>query len=209
MTSTGATQYFDTLMVNRQRLLWAVATRRQLERWEPYVAAAVLRGYERRQLDGADIWLAQIEHHFALIAARNLLRALDLEPATRVVIDSTLRDELIEGRDLHEHWVENLPVFNVRPRQVQPGYPSGRDFAKRHPDRGPYSSLRWSSKTGARLMPNVSAPALHQLLDEVEAEVLADDAALARFVPPRAPSPWLRRDEEWWPQPSPRHDEPG
>ena len=36
-------EYFDERMVNRERLLWAIATRRQLERWEPYVAAAVLR----------------------------------------------------------------------------------------------------------------------------------------------------------------------
>jgi hypothetical protein len=201
MSSTGPTPYFDTLMLNRQRLLWAVASRLQLERWEPYVAADVLRGYEHRQLDDADIWLAQIEHHFALIAARNLLRALDLEPASSVVIDSTMRSELIEGRDLHEHWVENLPVFNITPRQTQPGYRSGRDFAKRHPTRGPYDWLSWSNKTGARLMPNVPASALHKVLDDVEAEVIADDAALARFIPPRAPSPWLRRDDEWWPDP--------
>jgi hypothetical protein len=89
MSSTGPTPCFNTLMLNRQRLLWTVATRRQLERWEPYVAADVLRGYEHRQLDDVDIWLAQIEHHFALVAARNLLRALDLEPVTRVVIDPT------------------------------------------------------------------------------------------------------------------------
>jgi hypothetical protein len=33
------TDYFNEGMVNRQRLLWAIATRRQLERWEPLVAA--------------------------------------------------------------------------------------------------------------------------------------------------------------------------
>ena len=51
-------------------------------------------------------------------------------------------------------------------------------------------------------MPNVPAPALHKVLDAVEAEVLADDASLARFIPSRAPSPWLRRDDEWWPNPA-------
>lgn len=187
-------------MVNRQRLLWMIATRRQLERWEPYVAASVRRGMEGRQLDSAEIWSAEIEHHFALIAARHLLQALELKPATRVSIDSTLRAELIEGRDLHEHWPDNLPVFNVTPRVEQPPRRSGRAFAERNPDRGPYWWLGWSSKTGAQLLPNVSAPALHQVLDEVEAEVLADDAALTRFVPPRAPSPWLQQDGEWWPK---------
>jgi hypothetical protein len=65
----------------------------------------------------------------------------------------------------------------------------------------PYDWLSWSNKTGARLLPNVSAPALHNVLDEVEAEVFADDAALSPFVPPRVPSPWLQQDGEWWPKP--------
>jgi hypothetical protein len=193
-------EYFDQGMVNRQRLLWTIATRLQLERWEPYVAAGVLRGFERRQLDSADIWAAQIEHHFALIAARNLLHALDLEPLTQVVIDQTLRAELIEGRDLLEHWRENLPVFNVRPRVEQPAHRSGRDFAERNPDRGPYWWLGWSSKAGAKLLPNVPAPALRAVLDDVEAEVLASDPALGRFVPERAPSPWIHEDGKWWPK---------
>ena len=42
MTSPLADEYFDQTMLNRQRLLWAVATRRQLERWEPLVAGAVV-----------------------------------------------------------------------------------------------------------------------------------------------------------------------
>jgi hypothetical protein len=95
-------------------------------------------------------------------------------------------------------------VFNVSPRVEQPPRRSGRNFAERNPDRGPYWWLGWSNKTGAQLLPNVSAPALHQLLDEVEAEVLANDAELTRFVPPRAPSPWLQQDGEWWPDSS--HD---
>lgn len=194
-------EYFDELMVNRQRLVWTIATRRQLERWEPFVAAGVLRGMDSRQLDPADIWSAEIEHHFALVAARHLLRALELEPVSKVSVDSTLRAELIEGRDLHEHWTDNLPVFNVTPRAEHPPRRSGRDFAERNPDRGPYGWLGWSSKAGAQLLPNVPAPALHQVLDAVEAEVLADDAALSRFVPPRAPSPWLHQDGEWWPKP--------
>src|SRR4051794_39310195 len=103
-------------MLNRERLAWAVATRRQLDRWEPLVAENVRRSFEDRQLDDADIWAAQVEHHFALIAARHLLQALDLEPRSGVAVDPTVRAELKEGRDLHEHWDENLPIFNVSPR---------------------------------------------------------------------------------------------
>jgi hypothetical protein len=183
--------YFDGTMVNRQRLLWTVATRRQLERWERIVADVVLESLADRQADGADVWSAEIERHFALVAARNLLRALELDPPSKVAITPTVRDELREGRDLHEHWPDNLPVFNVRPRVAQPPCPSGQAFAARNPDGSPYGRLEWGNKTGARLLPNVSASTLHRVLDEVEAEVLADDASLAEYVPARAPSPWL------------------
>jgi hypothetical protein len=193
--------YFDERMVNRQRLLWTVATRRQLERWEPYVAKGVRLGFSNRQLDGMEIWLAAIEHHFALIAARHVIRALALPPPSAVEVDEKFRSELIEGRDLHEHWEDNLPVFNITPRRMEPPRRSGRDFAARNPRRGPYSWLGWSNQEGANLLPNVAAPALHQLLDAVQAEVLASDATLGRFVPPRAPSPWLFENGEWWPKP--------
>jgi hypothetical protein len=189
--------YFDDGMVNRQRLLWTIATRRQLERWEPIVAAVVR---DDREPEGADVWSGEIEHHFALVAARNLLRALDLAPAASVSVDPTLRAELTEGRDLLEHWPENLPVFMVTPRSAQPPRSSGKDFAARNPKRGPYWWLGWSNKTGAQLLPHVSAPALHELLDAVQAEVLMNDDALRRYVPPRAPSPWLHENGEWWPK---------
>src|SRR5206468_12653296 len=116
---------------------WAFATRRQLERWEPIVAAFVREGLAGRQLEGAAVWSAAIEHHFALVAARNLLRALELPPASGVSVDPTMRAELTEGRDLHEHWPENMPVFNVTPRVAQPQYRSGKDFAARNPAEGP------------------------------------------------------------------------
>jgi hypothetical protein len=201
-----ADDYFDLQMVNRSRLLWAVATRRQLERWEPYVAAHTYARYGRRRVRDADIWLAQIEHHFALIAARNLIRVLELEPVSSVPLDPVVRAELIEGRDLHEHWIENLPVFNIKPSPRDPPRRSGKDFAARNPGRGPYWWLGWNNKKGAMLMPNVPAPVLHDLIDGVEAEVLATGESLARFIPPRAASPWTRERGEWWPVAEP---EPG
>jgi hypothetical protein len=77
----------------------------------------------------------------------------------------------------------------------------GAVFADRNPDRSPYWWLDWRVKTGARLMPNVPAPALHDLLDAVEAEVLSDDPGLGDCVPPRAASPWVHKDGVWWPKP--------
>ena len=186
-------------MVNRERLVWTVATRRQLERWEPLVALSVRRSFDDQQLEKADIWAAEIEHHFLLIAGRHLLQALDLDPMSNVSVDPTLRNELKEGRDLHEHWFDNLPVFNVRPRVQQPPRKSGRDFAARNPERGPYWWLGWNSKTGPKILPHVHAPELHRVLDDVEAEVLTDDPTLSQYVPPRAPSPWRLENGNWWP----------
>jgi hypothetical protein len=197
-----ADDYFNDTMLNRQRLLWTVATRRQLERWEPMVAAWVLESLGGPPFSGADIWAAEIEHHFTLIAARNLMRALELSPPSSVPVDATLRSELIEGRDLNEHWPDNMPVFNITPRPAQPKYRSGKDFAKRNPKSGPYDWLSWSNKTGARLLPNVTAQALHEVLEAVEAEVLAADATLSEYVPPPAPSPWHYENCEWWPKPA-------
>ncbi|MDX6516442.1 MAG: hypothetical protein QOH73_2108 [Gaiellaceae bacterium] len=191
--------YFDARMVNRSRLLWAVATRRQLDRWEPYVAESAIRSYQQGELDSADIWAAELEHHFTLIAARHLMRALELKPVAAVAVDPTMRAELIEGRDLHEHWVDNLPVFNVTPRPAQPPRRSGRDFAARNPDHSPYWWLGWSGAGGAMLLPNVPAPALRRLLDDIEAEVLTADPSFATFVPPLIPSRWFEEDGHWWP----------
>jgi hypothetical protein len=193
--------YFGETMVNRQRLLWAVATRRQLERWEPIVAGIVRDGFAERPPDGADVWAAEIERHFTLVAARNLFRALDLPPASGVSVDPTVRAELIEGRNLNEHWRENMPIFNVRPRPAEAKHDSGKRFAARNPDRRPYSQFSWTNKAGALLLPNVPAKSVHELLDAVEAEVLAKDASLGEYIPPRVPSPWLHHENEWWPRP--------
>ncbi len=194
-------EYFDEQTIQLQRLHWAIATRRQLERWEPLVATAVRDSYSGRETEGALFWTAASERHFALIAARNLLRALDLDPANSVPVDPTLRTELIEGRDLLEHWRENMPVFRVRPRVDEPRHRSGKKFAERNPAAGPYSWLAWYSKTGPRLLPHVTAFALHDLLDAVEADVLAKNPELRSFVPPRAPSPWIQERGIWWPRP--------
>ena len=50
------TDYFNEGMVNRQRLLWAIATRRQLERWEPLVAAILNEDLAGRPLNGGTWW---------------------------------------------------------------------------------------------------------------------------------------------------------
>jgi hypothetical protein len=195
--------YFNANMVNRQRLLWAIATRRQLERWEPLVAANMRSEMGGPPFADSDIWTAEIEHHLTLIAAHHLLVALDLDPASDVPIDPTLRAELKEGRHLHEHWTENMPVFHTASprRPPKPPRQSGKDFAARNPRHGPYWWLGWTNKTGPYLLPHAPSAELHRILDAVEAEVLAAKPELRRFLPPRAPSHWVQVDGEWWPTP--------
>lgn len=161
--------YFDGLMPERQALLWAVAVRRQLDRWEPLVALHLdgdLKPPSRRSITSEEMWRGEVEHHFLLIAAANLLHAIPLlsEPP---VIDPTVRAELKEVRDLLEHWTDNMPVFNVRPRTSQPPRTSGRSFAARNPVKGPYGWWNWSSKDGPRVTPHVTAQDLRALADSV------------------------------------------
>jgi hypothetical protein len=195
--------YFNERMVNRQLLIWAIATRRQIERWEPLVAANLRAQYVGAPpFPDAFIWEAATEHHFLQIAARNLIRAIDLATPT-VPIEPKIRAELIEGRNLHEHWVDNLPVLSVTPRAEQPKHRSGKAFAARNPGRGPYWWLGWTNTEGPMILPNVPAQAVHELVDRVEATVMARDSGLRRFIPPRQPSPWLGEDagdDRWWPR---------
>ena len=50
------------------------------------------------------------------------------------------------------------------------------------------------------LLPNVPSAVVRGLLDAVEAEVLASDPAMGRFVPPRVESAWGNEDGAWWPK---------
>ena len=178
--------------------LWAIATRRQLERWEPYLARNVAELHARRQLPGIDVWAAQIEHHLLLVAARNMLGALDVEPKSSVQIDGDVRTDLIGGRGIVEHWRENWHAFTSHPRP-EPSHRGAREWAERNPRGGPFNWLDWTSTEGARVLPSVSADALHGIVDAVEAEAVAARPNLAEYIPPRAPSPWRREHGEWLP----------
>jgi hypothetical protein len=194
--------YFDQAAAARIALGWAVATRVQLERWEPLVAARLREESYKIPFPAAGYWQAHCEWHFCLIAARNLIGALDLlDPP--LTMDQVMRDEITEMRDLNEHWKDNAPVFNVRPRPGQPKRPTGRAFAARNPDRGPYWWFAWDSQVGPKLSPNVPAAAVHDLLDRVQVRVLDEYPELAEFVPPLSPSPWFDQPElhGWEPRP--------
>jgi hypothetical protein len=154
------------------------------------------------QLEGVDLWAAEAEHHLLVVAARNLIGALELPPKSAIEIDRDLRDDVVEGRGALEHWKENMPGFNVRTYRAgaaQPKDKRSRAFAERNPRGRPFDWYGWTAATGALAMPHASAPDLHALVDAVEAEALSVRPELARFIPPRAPSPWRRDEHGWWP----------
>lgn len=194
--------YFNTQMTHRQVLVWTAAVRLQLDRWEQLVAKYMRTElWDKTRPDGSLIWQAQIEHHFCLIAARHLFRALELlDPP--VDVDPGLRAELIAGRDLHEHWDENMPLFNRWPHQGKPPRRSGREFAQNNPNRTPYWWLEWNSAEGPKLLPKVPAPDLHAVLDRVQAQILQESPDFKSYLPQRPESPWQTDDHGngWWPR---------
>ena len=188
----------------RQVLLWTIATRQALERWEASVASAIrLDAYEKRKPPGRLFWAAEIDRHWTFIAARNLFRALatiDLG----IQVDTELQKAVIQHRDLLEHWDENMPVFNVSPRQTTPPRRSGEEYASDNPDFSPYGQIRWNNSDGPMLGSRIPAAKLHSFLDVVQEEVQAQSPSLADYIPSRIPSPWLGEEagsDRWFPKP--------
>jgi hypothetical protein len=196
--------HFEGIDGLRQILLWTVATRQALERWESSVAAAIrLDLQEQRRPPGQLIWTAEIDRHWTFIAARNLLRALKTTDLG-LMVDGELEAAVIQHRDLLEHWDENMPVFNIRPRQADPGRKSGREYARKYPDSTPYGNIRWNSADGPLLGSGVTAMQLHALLDDVQARTVAQHPSLESYIPNRARSPWLGDEaggDRWFPKP--------
>ena len=194
-------RYFDEpVMQRRQVLLWAVAARRQLDRWEPLVIEHLNRLYkDRPSITPERIWQGEAEHHFAIVAFDHMLEALKLWPNS-VVMPPVVRDEMAEVRDLATHWIDNMPIFNSRPRPREPTHNTGKAFAARNPKQSPFNWWSWNSGRGALLTPHVSASDAREAIRAVQEAVLAEDPELAPYVPPKVPPAWLPdADGNWWP----------
>lgn len=198
--------YFDERLACSQIQTWAAATGMQLDRWEPLVAQAVLDGFDSTGRPAKTlIWQARVEHHFCLVAASHLLVSLNMSQL-RVSVPQPLRDELKEVRDLHEHWKDNMPVFNITSRTNQPQYPSGRAYAARNPTGSPYWWLRWDNENGPKLTPNVSASKVRDLLDRAVAATVQKFPDMTPVTVPPVESPWIHDPEsgdQWLPRPTP------
>ena len=209
-------EYFNEHAIDRELLLWAVATRRQLDRWEACVAEIVRLG---QALPGELVWRSSAERHLVFVSARHLVRATAL--SNDPPLDAPLSDGITDVRNLLEHWDENAPIFNKWPQVIPEGdakrrFPSRKRFAEQHPEVTPFSSFAWDSTSGPKLLPTIPAHMLHAALDVVEAAVLQRRPELAEFVSERDPSPWLGEDagnDRWWPKrlegSSPRGDRDG
>jgi hypothetical protein len=184
-------------MWERQVLLWAGAVRQLLASWEPMVAKFLQIGLDKQMtpppltwttMAPGEMWLGETQRHQLLIAANNLLKAIKLMDHPPKV-DLAVSKELTEVRDLNEHWVENMPIFNVRPRPRDPGYPSGKEFAKRYARHDPYCWWAWDGERGPLVSPNVSATQMHELVDAAVAAVVADRPDLVGSIEEAAPRP--------------------
>lgn len=185
MTSPGR-GYFEPANAARQVLLWAVATRVQLDRWELHAARFIQEVNSGvREPDGPNVWAALREHHFCLVAATHLIEAGDLlTPA--LSIRSDVRADIIAGRDLLEHWIENMPAFNRRPHKALPQRRGTQGFAQRNPNATPYlMALDWHSQHGAMLTPTVPGIVVHDLVDQAERRAVAINPLLAAYIPAR------------------------
>jgi hypothetical protein len=190
--------------IDRQLLFWEIVTRRQLEHWEHSVAEIVRLGLQSTSLPGSLVWLAEADRHLVFVAARNLLRAAQLEQ--EALFDQGIAENITNVRDLLEHGEQNMPVFNVSPQRGIPPRQSGRNFSAQHPGKSPFSSFAWNSDDGPVLAPELPAWLIHESLNRIEALVIRRSPQLEQYVPERAASPWFGKDfgkDRWWPKPSP------
>ena len=195
--------YFEGVMPERQALVWAAAVRRQLERWEPLVARHTLLLLEpTRSMPTVVYFEGETERHLLLSALRNLLiaiRLMDHPPK----VNRAVADEMIQTRDLNEHWDENMPVFAVTPRSRDPQWPSGKAFADRNRERSPYCWWAWDSQRGPLVSPNVSATQIHELVEATIVAAVAAEPQFAGIVADAAPRPWrtpVKEGDSWWPE---------
>ena len=149
-----------------------------------------------------EMWPGEAERHLLLDAARNLLKAADLMDGP-LVIDPVVADELREVRDLNQHWDENMPVFEVRPRPREPKFQSGKDFAGGNPRRGPYCWWAWDNARGPLVSPNASTTEVHKLVADTITAARVTQPEMADAVPDAAPRPWSEPEKPgdwWWPK---------
>lgn len=193
--------YFEDIGKTREVAYWTTATQVQLERWEPLVAESILLEWKKQTAGGALVWQIDMERHFVLISATHLITAMKFAMYP-VPIDEILTVEIPAGRDLLEHWKENIPVFNMHPRSAQPKYPSGKAFAALNPRQGPYDGGAWDNQVGPKLLPNVPATALRGLVEQVKTQLVKDRPSYRKFFHDWAQSPWHGGDDpsdRWYP----------
>lgn len=192
----------DDTMQNRQVMFWLLAVRSHLRSWEVVVAKCVKADLNDQSRSDALIWQAQLTRHMTFVSAFNLVRALKNADQRFQTMPEDMAAEMEVQRHVQEHWDEQWPSF-YNASDPGPLTRSGKTFAERHPGKSPYDFLSWDSQTGPRLAPGLTVPAVHEFLNELQAEVLAAAPDLERFIPPEVPSPWMGSDSgdnQWWPR---------
>lgn len=197
-------EYFDPYVRVLKVLFWAKATQIQMERWEPLVAQNLASELQKSTPKPATdiIWRIDIERHFVLVAAAQLISALKFAQFA-VQAPAEMAAQIEAGRDLNEHWQDNMPIFNTHPRTGTPPRDSGKAFAASNPRSGPYGGWNWHSNFGPLVLPKVPASRLQDLVQRVKERAVADSPNLGDFVHEWQASPWVGGDDpnnRWYPR---------
>lgn len=197
-------EYWTPSARQREVAYWAQSAQVQLDKWEALAAQDMRDEFYSDIEDDSKAWRVPMEEHFALIAAAQLICAMQFASCP-VHIDETVRVEIPAGRDMREHWSDNMPFFNQKHRPGEPKRKSGQEFAKRNPKASPYWSARWDNGVGLKLLPNVPVGDVRRLIVAAKRWIEEVQPMLTRFFTEPEPSPWTGGDgpDRWWPTGAP------
>ena len=124
--------------IRAEILHWVWSTQTQIYRYDENLGKEMDSG-EAEKLDRMRMCsLTSYDEHLILVAARNLIRAIDMldEDDSTITIEQSLRDDLKELRDIYEHWDITKNCLNQKDYEKSR---SAKKFMNRNPSGRPFS----------------------------------------------------------------------
>jgi hypothetical protein len=179
---------------------WCLATGWQLDRWEELLAQFGMLLQRNEKPPGALVWELRMEHHFALVAADNLRRALNRVQQTGFLKDLHRDIELLRHLPSTGTTTRtSSPTPPTRGRSTRPAPPSTTGIQVGRPSGSSTSTAR----RGPRSAPVSSPGSFGPPLTTSRPKAIKTWPALVRFLTPRPPAPWVKDDyDNWWPNPA-------
>jgi hypothetical protein len=168
----------DDRVQDRDVLVWVRATFEQLDRWETRLLTYLRARRTADESDLLDIWSAQTERHFALVAASHVITAVARTRGRLPMPPSEMVDMIVALRDIHEHWEQQQPMFDRRPIAEDRLVRAGKRFARSNPGVHPLWWLNWDEREGSMLVDALPTEDVRRYLRKVEQLVIANDPSL-------------------------------